>query len=148
MAGVTLALRGHAQLQHVLIAIHTDFINRESLAGRFTLEPQLLAGATVEMGQTCVLGFLQGLCVHPGKHQEFICSMIADDGRYQARSIKGQAQIQGFIQVRFAHASIGSRTALAAQLFHEAGLHHGVGLELSGELRGNGVDAGLHHATH
>jgi hypothetical protein len=74
--------------QHgVAIAIGGDFLDDQAVAGAFALEPELLARAAVEGGETGLDGAAEGLAVHVADHQDAAGGVVLDDGGDRGRRI-------------------------------------------------------------
>jgi len=82
-AGVVTGL-GDAEQNHVVVAIEPDVVHSLHMAGLFALEPQLAARATEIHRAAEFSGFLQGLAVHPRKHQHIFAALLLRDDRHQA----------------------------------------------------------------
>jgi hypothetical protein len=79
--------------QHgVLVAIGGDFLHGEAVAGGLALEPELLARAAVEGGETGLDGAAEGFLVHVADHQDAAGIVILDDRRDQSVEL-GKIQI-------------------------------------------------------
>ena len=64
------AERFHFDQHRVLVAIGRDFLHHQAMAGGFALEPQLVARAAVEGGDSRSPPSCESFLVHEADHQD------------------------------------------------------------------------------
>jgi len=70
--------------QGVKVAIGADLFDDQEVAGRFALEPQLLAGTGIEAGFAGFEGFGKGFFVHETDHEDAMGLPVLYDGGDEA----------------------------------------------------------------
>ena len=84
VADVAVALPYDAKDHRVVVAVGEHLAHRQPVARRLAFQPQRLAAAAVEGGESRVQGSLKGFVVHEAQHQYFTRFVVLRDGGYQA----------------------------------------------------------------
>ena len=93
MAGPAVALRQDLDPDGVLITIDAKFYDPLNLTAGLALLPKGLARAAEIVGLARIDGELQGLCIHPGQHEDLARFRMGCYRRDQAFLVKARGQI-------------------------------------------------------
>src|SRR5207302_2146948 len=112
-AGAKSLMTGRADLfdlnqQSVTVAVERDVFDGLRVATGLAFHPQLLAGATPEMGSARFNGFLKRSAIHPGHHEHALGFKILNDGGNQALRAKFQLIVKTHLRQRVLAARSGA----------------------------------------
>ena len=93
MAGPAVALRHDLDPDGVLITIDAKLYDPLNLTAGLALFPKGLARAAEIVGLARIDGALQGLCIHPGQHQDLARFRMGCYRRDQAFLVKARGKV-------------------------------------------------------
>lgn len=77
----------------ILIAIDQDVLDRQSVAGRAALEPQLAPASRMEMCQPGLAGLFESLCIHVRNHEDLMRPRVLNHRGQQAVAVEFRQEV-------------------------------------------------------